>query len=373
MKKLQYTGLSETKEGVYNLQAENRYKWVDVSKAIAMIFVYLGHWITEYLGHFAYAFHLQLFFLAAGFFAVRTSKREAKEWVSRQFHCLLLPYLVWVLISFCIKNIDNTEFSNTYFYTIITNAKEMQPNYWFFPAFIAVSTTYYLLYKVTKRPVIVFIISVFMHFLLGEVSVIPVEYNVFNNVESWPSILKIINNWFGIASVPQWLFWYSLGAIVFRKVEVFLDMKKMRPLLFYLMGGGLSIFSMFLFFKKITEIKSISNIIYANNFTQESYRICCSLIILCFIFFISKLMEDSDTLNNIGKSSMNFMGLEYITHGFWALSYLPMINLGIPNVSSTIDVVTAIFIQMAINLWISNRINKYVPVLNGDWSKQIMH
>ena len=35
-------GTSEETESVKVI----RYKWVDVSKAMAMIFVYLGHWIT---------------------------------------------------------------------------------------------------------------------------------------------------------------------------------------------------------------------------------------------------------------------------------------------------------------------------------------
>lgn len=67
---------------------------------------------------------------------------------------------------------------------------------------------------------------------------------------------------------------------------------------------------------------------------------------------------------------MNFMGLEYITHGYFALTFLPMINLGIPSINSTMGVVTITIIQIIINYWISNRINKYLPILNGDWVKQ---
>ena len=58
---------------------DERKKWVDVAKAIAMIFVYLGHWITTHLGGLAYGFHLQLFFLVAGFFASRMIKKNICE------------------------------------------------------------------------------------------------------------------------------------------------------------------------------------------------------------------------------------------------------------------------------------------------------
>lgn len=70
-----------------------------------MIFVYLGHWITQYVEAFAYAFHLELFFLTAGFFAVRTSKRKGYEWIYKQVLSLLAPYILWVLISIWFNNI----------------------------------------------------------------------------------------------------------------------------------------------------------------------------------------------------------------------------------------------------------------------------
>lgn len=67
---------------------------------------------------------------------------------------------------------------------------------------------------------------------------------------------------------------------------------------------------------------------------------------------------------------MNFMGLEFITHNLIILFILPMINLEIPVISSTIQVLSVIIIQLMINLWISNRINRYIPILNGSWTKR---
>lgn len=316
---------------------------------------------------FAYAFHLQLFFVAAGFFAGKTSKRTIKEWIPRQIYTLLIPYFFWVVISFLYNNLDNAEFSNKDFWSIFTNPDGMQPNYWFFPAFIAVSTAYYLIYKSVKRPMLIFIFSALLHMLLGERPIMPAKYNIFNIPDNWPFLIKIIGGrWFGVGAIPHYLFWYSLGAIVFDLITAYTETKTRKPFQFYLIGFISGTISMILFFKKITEINSIISIIYLNNGTHELYRICSTLIILCFIFFISKLLEESPVLNNIGRSSMNFMGLEYITHSYFALSFLPMINLGIPSINSTVHIITITVIQIIINLWISNRINKYIPLLNGD-------
>ena len=49
--------------------AEKRVGWIDVARGLALIFVYLGHWVTPRMAPFAYAFHLQLFFVLSGFFA----------------------------------------------------------------------------------------------------------------------------------------------------------------------------------------------------------------------------------------------------------------------------------------------------------------
>ena len=209
--------------------------------------------------------------------------------------------------------------------------------------------------------------ALFFHLLLGETSIIPEEYNIFANVEAWPYILRIINGWFAISGIPQYLFWYSLGAIVFNRITKYMEMKETHPLIFGLVGFISGTLSLILFFNNISGFESLHNIIYLNNFTNECYKILCCLIIIVFVIFISKYLEESTLLNTIGKSSMNFMGLEWITHSFFTLTFLPMINLGIPSISSTMHVVTITVIQIAINLWISNRINKYFPVLNGDF------
>ena len=327
-----------------------------------MIFVYLGHWSTVHAGAFAYAFHLQLFFLVAGFFATNSIQRDINTWIKKLFFSLFLPYILWVLISFLFINIDNINVNRNDFKTILTAPSSMQPNYWFFPAFIAVVLVYFLLLKMIHRPEIIFLISLVLHFLLGET---PIISTTWMDVSLWPSIMQVVNNWIAFSAIPEFLFWYAMGAVVFGYVKKFVNMKEEKNPFFYMIGGFSGLVSFILFFKNLTDFAFIQNIIYSNNFTFELYMVMCSLIIITFIFFISKLLEESKVMNDIGKNSMSFMGLEYITHGYFALSFLPMINLGIPNITSTIHVITIIIIQVEINLFISRKINKYFPILNG--------
>lgn len=344
-----------------------RYKWVDVSKALAMIFVYLGHWNTVHLEAFAYGFHLQLFFIVSGFFAVKTSQRDVKEWILKQIKTLIVPYLLWVIISFVYNNLDNTEIIPKDLCNILLNPSTMQPNYWFFSAIIGVIVCYFLLYRIIKKPILILIFSLILHMLYGETPLISNTYNIFCYIGKGPYGLQIFNKWISLSGIPQYLFWYSLGAVIFEKIKQYIETKNSKSVVFYSVGVITGIISVLLYFSNVTEVLGLQNILYINNAILESYKIICSIIIILFVFFISKIIENSKIMNNIGKSSMNFMGLEFITHSYFTLSFLPMINLGIPTINSTLHIVTIEIIQIAINLWISNRINKYAPVLNGGW------
>lgn len=173
---------------------------------------------------------------------------------------------------------------------------------------------------------------------------------------------------FAVNAIPQYLFWYSLGAALFEIILQYTEMKEKDSHKFYVVGLISGLFSILLFFNNITDIAFLKPLINCNRVLNEVYSIICSIIIICFVIFISKLFEESCIMNNIGQSSMNFMGVEFITHNLFTWSILPMINLGIPVVSSTIIIV--VIIQLMINLWISNRINRYVPILNGSWNKR---
>lgn len=333
-----------------------------MSKAIAMIFVYLGHWTTMHLEAFAYGFHLQLFFLVSGFFAIKTSERKFDEWLLRKIKSLMIPYFLWVVISFIFVNLDNAD--NIVWKNIFLTPDAMQPNYWFFPAIIAVTLCYYLLYKVIKKPIYILIVAFVLHLLFGETPLI--NYNLFEIINKvYP--VWVVSRWIGISAIPQYLFWYALGAVSFNKIKTYTECMDHKPIQFYAVGFISGIVSMILFFHNITNIRVIQKMIYINNGILECYRIVCSIVIIVFVFFVSKLLENSNVMKDIGASSLNFMGLEYITHGYFALSLLPMLNLGIPTVSSTMHVITLSIIQVVINLWISRKINKYMPVLNGDW------
>lgn len=74
------------------MERAERIGWVDVAKGFAMVFVYLGHWSTARVTTLAYSFHLQLFFIIAGFFCIQPQKNlpvlREKKYVRLLSQCL---------------------------------------------------------------------------------------------------------------------------------------------------------------------------------------------------------------------------------------------------------------------------------------------
>lgn len=227
---------------------EKRYDYVDVIKGIAMIFIYLGHWTTQYITGFAYLFHLQCFFLVSGFFANKQTRRSVKEWGKRNFVKLLVPYFVWVVVSFVFNNLDNAELSLNDFKKIFMEPNSIQPNYWFFPSIIAIITCYYFLRKILSEKFIV-ILAFFLYLLFGENPIISCTHNFLYNSDSWPVLIRVINNWIAFSSIPQYLFWYSLGSVAFPYVNRFREIRNDSYSEFKIISGVLGLLSVVLLFK----------------------------------------------------------------------------------------------------------------------------
>ena len=140
-----------------------------------------------------------------------------------------------------------------------------------------------------------------------------------------------------------------IGGTLFGIILQYTEMKEQDSHKFYVVGMISGLILILLFFNDITDIAFLKPLINYNRVINEVFSIICSIIIICFVIFISKLFEESHVMNNIGQSRMNFMGLEFITHNLFTLSILPMINLGNAVVSSTIQVIIVVIIQLMID------------------------
>ena len=83
-----------------------RVLWVDITRAIAIFLVVLGHLnnVADYgqLERIIYTFHMPLFFMISGFFIKVEKTYDRKTWwnkcIKKYLICLIIPYFIWALI-----------------------------------------------------------------------------------------------------------------------------------------------------------------------------------------------------------------------------------------------------------------------------------
>lgn len=79
----------------------DRVKYIDITRAIAMLLIVLGHALV-YSEHctgiykFIYSFHVVLFFVISGF--TFSAKKRFLEFVKGKFLRIMVPYFVWAFL-----------------------------------------------------------------------------------------------------------------------------------------------------------------------------------------------------------------------------------------------------------------------------------
>lgn len=239
----------------------------------------------------------------------------------------------------------------------------IQPNYWFFPVVFSVGTVYYLAHKVIRNKQVWLILSFIIYVLWGESGILN-EYNIFYYISDNIPI-KVIENFFSIRGIPQYYFWYEFGANIFPTLTKYSELQEERPWLFHCIGFLSTIISGLLFLGKIREYAFLTFIL-SNSVTSILYTMFAALVISMSAIYFSIILKESARLNQIGQHATVFMGLEYITHSFFPLDLLPMINLGIPSLTTTIRVLTNTLLTLEFNRFLSKKIVRYFPILNGN-------
>ncbi len=87
------------KDIVYK-NCNDRYVWLDITKALAIILMVLGHTsIPQVASNFIFAFHMPVFFLASGW-CTNWEKYSFRAFLGRRCKTLLLPFAIYSLCVF---------------------------------------------------------------------------------------------------------------------------------------------------------------------------------------------------------------------------------------------------------------------------------
>lgn len=338
-----------------------RIEWIDACKAIAIFFIFFGHWRTKNgnLEVFSYYFHLQLFFIISGFFATKQQQKSAPEFLKNQVKRLFIPFVFFSAVNILYFNLDGDKTFHELWWDFATSftdfSQSVSSQLWFLPALFAVSIIYYFLLKVIKKRWIVLLIS-YALYTIGVCS---------------PALNVMFIKFMGINTVPNYLFWYALGAFSFNRVNVCVNLlcaegseRISKPLLHF-MGASLLIISVILYQRKPDYIiNKLGNI---PNFAYQNIKILITFLICGAAMYVSILLRKSSFLKNIGQNTLILMGFEAISKNFIVLKLIPMFNLGIVKLDTTVQVIAISIITVLFIRFAFKPLNTYFSILVGKY------
>lgn len=349
---------------------KNRIDWIDVCKAIAIFFIYCGHWLTKSgnLEVFAYSFHLQLFFILSGFFAINQQKKSCMQFIRRQFNLTIIPFIFFTVLNIIYFNLDGkktlTELLLNFFTNFTDFSHSVSSELWFLTALFCVSVSYYFLARLIKKPLILLIISYILY-------IIQVCFkDTFLGFVLYPFI-----KFMGISSVPRYLFWYSLGAFLFpyikRAINIIDSEKSYKKYTYLMISVFLFLITLLIYFFKPDAfwekliIATQSNKAVNNTFVYNNFKIAIALIISLSFVFISYIFRYSRFLSLIGKNTLILLGFETIMKNYLVLKFIPMFNLGIIKLETTAQVLTISLLTLLCIVPLFKPLNMHIPFLLG--------
>ena len=351
----------DTVEYYLNNEKKGRFDYIDAAKAIAMIFIFIGHWLNDNLAPFAYSFHLFLFFMVSGFFALHMQKDNIFVVLKKLLFRLTIPLLLWATIAIVLRDLDGRLILKD-IYNLFIKTGEVNPNYWFIPGLFATTLYYWILAKIIKKPWVIVVITFLLNICLGGTS--------FLNLPHFDFFDKIpLGSWINITAFFTYGFWYALGAAVFPLVGKYVDClnsdsKKKRYPVKLISYGAVACSIVLLLHKSTFGIFSKSKFIFSN------FVIARALVIILAVLFFSNALSKSKVLTKIGTHTLIFVGMEFIIHDFLAVIIMQSFNLGIYNFVNSISLIMYNLITIFFVYKLINPIDNYFPILNGKMKKE---
>ena len=83
--------------------SNNRIKYIDIAKGIAIICIILGHFGIKWINSVVFTFHVPIFYIITGY--LMNTKLPIKEFIKRRFKTLIIPYIITCIITIILASI----------------------------------------------------------------------------------------------------------------------------------------------------------------------------------------------------------------------------------------------------------------------------
>lgn len=191
----------------------NRNPTIDIMKFFLILAIYVGHYGTNsgLLFPFFSSYHVRVFFLLSGLWAIKKSRYTISHQVAKGFMNYIVPWGIWIgfntFYNAILYSYDATRTLEAFvlYFKSVRGSAEVGGS-WFVPCFFLVSIIYHILLKLTAlfkiknrcaSTITVFFISFVVYYC--SCYVYPLPQNLI----------------FSIHCIPEYLFVYSLGSTLY--------------------------------------------------------------------------------------------------------------------------------------------------------------
>lgn len=328
-------------------------KYIDISRAIAIILIVLGHTIVhsehcKLIFKFLYSFHVIMFFILSGYTFDVKKNEKTKKFIWKKFKRIMIPYFIWsllflipyILFGSDIGNELNTNSSFNIKQQIVniiygngnSSALKQNTSLWFLPALFSMEIIYYFIiyyinkFKINKIIIIIplllisYLINHFMNFylpwgintalvigILFYIGYICKEYDLFTK----DKVFKI-KNIIIIFIIGVFSFYfndtvscidYDYGILTYALISglcisislIYVSFKISRNSILEYIGKntmGILIFHKIIILIFQTKLGIITNLLISSNFILEILLgVLISTISILFSIFINKIIK----------------------------------------------------------------------------------
>lgn len=194
------------------LKSSSRNECFDALRFLLIVAIYVGHYGTTAgkLYPFVFTYHIELFFIMAGFWALKKVALPVKEFFSKSIIRYVFPWFLWVLVytmDYSIRNSFNVTQTLEIFKTCFFAIKaETIGGMWFPPCFFIVACVYWIMAKVLSllkrselcNAVVLSVVAFAVYYVAGKL---------------FPTFEREV---FTLHRVPMYLFYYALGPLIYR-------------------------------------------------------------------------------------------------------------------------------------------------------------
>lgn len=330
-----------------------RIEWIDICKGLGILTVILGH--KAIMFSYIYSFHMPLFFLISGYLFSYKKYKSLNEFIIAKAKTLLVPYLIFSLISIFIMFMRSGAGGITETFSWAQCFREMilskrnvisyNGSLWFLTSLFTVEILFYILTKYVKKDIIITLVVLLLGYIGCTILQAPAS-----------------------AHTLPWSLDASMYYIVFFAVGYFMKLGKLKiPNKFRFCAF---IMCLFISTSLIFNWDTI-NLVFANRLGLPGglyilfKEICISISGVYTAIYISKRLGKSKKLSYIGKNSLIIFAL-HIPIGFFVVEKV-LFLLNIQSLTASIIAFSYTIGSILTLIPVISIIHKYAPfIISGN-------